>query len=106
MIRRSRYYPAEKSWTRSPAWAFEVPLAAIENSSEHETVILKCEKQNSHEYLILNVPIDFFKQHIEVLYTRKDHQTVSLFLSAMEQNMFTDLRGRGKVSFKGFLHRD
>lgn len=26
---RSRYYPSEKSWTKSPAWAFEVPGAQV-----------------------------------------------------------------------------
>jgi hypothetical protein len=31
MVRRSKYYIAKKSWTKAPAWAFEVPVDYIES---------------------------------------------------------------------------
>ena len=34
MVRRSKHYTAEQSWTKRPAWAFEVPVDHIESEPD------------------------------------------------------------------------
>jgi hypothetical protein len=106
MVRKSRYFPADKSWTHTPAWAFEIPLRVIEPLFPHEKVVLKCETQERRgDYLTLMIPIDFLKKHINDFYLREDHQAISLFLSASDSDNFTELRGEGEVTFKQFLYK-
>jgi hypothetical protein len=106
MVRQSRYYPSEKSWSNSPAWAFEIPLRALQPSSEYKKIVLQCQKPgNYQDYYILKVPVDFLNFHKDKddFFVREDHNTISLFLSARDSDKFKDLRGKGKVRFKEFL---
>ena|ERR1035438_9169358 len=103
MVRRSKYYIAEESWTKRPAWAFEVPVDYIE-SEPAGTVTLRFETgPSAGEYRELHVPCSYLKQHMPGLWVRSDRRTVSLFLSAEAADRFTDRRGSGATLFAQFL---
>lgn len=103
---RSRFYPAPKSWTHSPAWAFEIPLDRIEGLPSDSKVLLKCQaSENSASYLVLEVPISFLIENKPHFYIRSDPRSISLFLSAGGTDKFTERRGDGQVSFQRFLTR-
>jgi len=101
---RSRHYPSEKSWTKSPAWAFEIPLSEFIDANKNSVIKLTCEPENrnepSHELL---VPEDFLARNIESFYLRRDVEKISLFLSAEIETRFRELRGTGEVEFYEFL---
>lgn len=98
---RSKYYISEESWTRCPAWAFEIPLAAVE--ADCGDVELRCSKPDGEDYYRLIVPLHYFKGHLGQLYRREDHQTVSIFLLAEAGRTFIDQRGSGKLAFGQFF---
>jgi hypothetical protein len=101
MTRRSKYYVAAESWTKRPAWAFEVPLETVRCSAE--VVVLRYETGPATGlYEELHVPSTFLLDNLKGLWVRDDRNTISLFLSAEPQDLFTDKRGAGGVSFKQF----
>ena len=100
MTRRSKYYVAAESWTRRPAWAFEIPLRALHAKSE---ILLRCETgPDSGAYTEVKVPAAFLETNPGELWIREDRKTISLFLSAEPQDRFTDKRGKAEVSFAQF----
>ena len=101
VTRRSKYYVADKSWTKRPAWAFEVPLDTVRGGAE--VIVLRYETgPATGQYRELNVPCTFLPDILSGLWIREDRQTLSLFLSADPQDLFIDKRGSGGVSFKQF----
>lgn len=106
LTRKSRFYPAERSWTKTPAWAFEVPLTFIEASPPSTRITLLCQNPTDRDsFLVLEVPVAFLKERQADFFVREDHMSISLFLSAVASDRFTDLRGSGKVPFRPFLVR-
>jgi hypothetical protein len=100
VTRRSKYYTAGKSWTKRPAWAFEVPLDAIDAGGE---ILLRYETgPDTRHYAELKAPCAFLQEKLSGLWVREDRQTVSLFLSAEPQHQFTDKRGAAAISFARF----
>jgi hypothetical protein len=106
MVRRSKYYIAKKSWTKAPAWAFEVPVDYIE-SEPGSVVTLRFETgPSSGKHQELAVPCSYLKEHLPGLWIRADRGTVSLFLSAEAGDRFTDRRGSAKIPFARFCQAD
>jgi hypothetical protein len=103
MVKRSKYYIAEESWTKRPAWAFEVPTDYIESEPD-SVVTLRFETgPSTGVYQELQVPCSYLKLHMLGLWIRPDRRTVSLFLSAEAAGRFTDRRGPGATPFAQFL---
>lgn len=82
MIRRSKYYIAEESWTGGPAWAFEVPTDYVESDPDNVVTLRFETGPSTGEYSELQVPCSYLKEHLSGLWVRADHWTASLFLSA------------------------
>ena len=102
MIRRSKYYRASESWTKRPAWAFEIPITFLESSPDGE-VTLRCETgPSTGEYQELKIPCAYLKQQMDELWIRSDHETISLFLSADKSDKYVDRRGSSRVRFSQF----
>jgi hypothetical protein len=101
---RSRYYPPEKSWTKSPAWAFEIPVSEFIDANSNSVIELKCDSENKNEppYVLL-VPEDFLAGNVESFYLRDDVKKISLFLSAETKTWFRELRGTGEIDFYDFF---
>lgn len=100
--RRSKYYTSSKSWTKAPAWAFEIPLAAIQEN-EPQIIRLRYETgAGTGDYRELRVPSAYLRDHLSRLVVRPDHETVSLFLSAEPSHLFIEQRGKYGVPFAQF----
>jgi hypothetical protein len=100
IIRSSRYYPPEESWTKRPSWWHEFPLTKLRDpNSTHVHII--CEK-DTVGFFYLKVPKSFFLENITSLCIRDD-KNVSLFLSADPSDMFIDYGGKGQIEFSEWL---
>ena len=93
----SRFYPAGKSWTRSPVWWFDLPLSKLQGP-KCSTVYLMCEKEVGSDFIILKVPASHVLDNLNSLCIAKN-QTVRLHLSARQQDLFVDLRGKPHLAF-------
>jgi len=104
-IYASKFHVPEKSPTRSSVWWLEIPLRIIEAQSSI-VVHLVCEAApDAGEFHYLEVPVEFFRKQLSNLDMR-DKDKVSLFLSAESGDLFSDQRGKGKVSFSHFQRFD
>jgi hypothetical protein len=100
--RQSKYYISSESWTKAPAWAFEIPLTAIQGS-EPQTIRLRYETgARTRKYRELRVPSAYLQANLSRLFVREDHGTVSLFLSAEPNRLFVEQRGKHGVQFAQF----
>jgi len=101
IMRTSRYYPPEESWTAGPACWHELPLSKIRDSRDIVVHIL-CEKENGEGFHHLQVPASYLLDNLSGLCLR-GNKLISLFLSADSRDQFTDLRGHGKIKFQQWL---
>lgn len=98
----SKFYIPKKSRTRQSAWWLEISLRAIE-TPKSEAIDLVCEvAPGANEFYYLKVPIKFFKKELPKLCVRKNGK-VCLFLSAEQNEMFIEQRGKGRIGFGRFL---
>ncbi len=96
----SRFYPADKSWTRSPVWFFNLSLARLEDG-ECEVVFLACEHETGEEFCLLKVPVSYLLETLSGLCVSQEER-VLLHLSARNEDWLVDLRGKGRVPFAKF----
>lgn len=101
LTRRSKYYVAGESWTKKPAWAFEIPLEVVEAAIGE--VELTCQVPGDNGRYTLLVPASYLQLHESELYLRRDRNSISIFLSAVSGSTFIDQRGTGGVPFGQFL---
>lgn len=73
----SKFYPPDESWTKKPAWAFEI--AAAELDVLH--LLCQCEEL-PNEFYYLRIPSSHLRKERSGLYFREEKGTFSLFLSA------------------------
>jgi hypothetical protein len=100
---RSRFYPSEKSWTKSPAWAFEIPTCEFKDVEVDSVIELQCEPEiEGNENIRLLVPVYFLTRHFDSFHFREDKKTISLFLSADPKNEFVEIRGKDEIDFSSF----
>src|SRR4051812_10361374 len=102
MTKQSKYYPAAESWTKRPAWAFEIPLAQLDAMHERHVILRRQSGVGIESYHELNIPCAYLEQHLPQLFVRQDRNAISLFLSAEIDDRFTDRRGPGQVTFGQF----
>jgi hypothetical protein len=104
-IKASRFYPPKKSWTKSTAWAFLIPLRELQAASVG-TVELLCQKHNgAQDFHRLSVPCSHLLNQIPNLDIRqtKSGKAIRLFLETAGGGMFADGRAGGPVSLASFL---
>jgi len=97
----SRLYPSEKSWTRSPVWWFDLPVAKL-RSGRCKTVYLLGEKRGGKGFWVLRVPSSRILSSVRNLCLCRLGEVVRLHLSARPGDRFVDLRGVGHVSFRRY----
>jgi len=97
----SRFYPTDESWTRSPVWWFDLPLAKVRDKRT-KTVYLLCEGESGASCRILKVPASFILRRLGDLCLANGGRTVRLHLSARDKDRFMDLRGEGRLAFARF----
>ena len=102
IIRASKFYSPEESWTNKAAWAFEVDKSVVEKSPLQKIHLL-CEKEpGGKDFYYLQLPGSYLVENQKELYVRSNNR-YSIFLSAEQRNLFQDERGKGKVTFSQFL---
>lgn len=99
-IRVSRFYPAEKSWTRNPAWWFDLPLEKLK-TKQCKRVFLACEHEPGCDFHKLNVPVSYILENLNGLCVTPK-KIVRLHLSARQEDWLVDLRGTAHVPFAQF----
>lgn len=101
VVYSSRYYPAEESWTASPAWWHNIPVGRLADKRVKYVRLLCQTAIESLEFHYLRVPT-------AVLRAERDNLEVSggairLHLSADRDDRFVDLRGAGRIDFSEYL---
>jgi hypothetical protein len=95
----SKFYKSEESWTREPAWWFDLPVKKIENDKEGVYYLVGREKKGG--FVVLEVPITFLLKNINKFETRYSSR-IRLHLTAEGKNRLVDKRGEGRVDFSRF----
>ncbi len=100
-IYTSKFYLPEESWPKVAVWWMQIPSHALE-SSKYDFVNILCQADPlSKEFYYLKVPVSFINEHKEQFH--KIGGEIDLYLSAEQQNLFTEIRGEGKLDFSKFL---
>ena len=99
----SKFYTPEESWSNSRVWFFQIPIEII-YSPVAKKIHLICENHMKGEsFIYLRVSSLFFLKNLSLLDVDQKEKVVRIYLSAEAVNMFTEVRGKGKVEFKTFL---
>ena len=102
-IYTSKFYTPNESWSNSRVWFFQIPIEII-YSPVAKKIHLICENHMKGEsFIYLRVSSLFFLKNLSLLDVDQKEKVVRIYLSAEAVNMFTEVRGKGKVEFKTFL---
>lgn len=97
----SKFYLPEESWPTVAVWWMKIPSDVLV-SNKYDFVNILCQVDPlSNEFYYLKVPVPFISKHKEQLH--KIGGEIDLYLSAEEHNLFTEIRGDGKLDFSKFL---
>jgi hypothetical protein len=97
----SKYYLPEESWPKVAVWWMKIPSHALD-VSKYDFVNILCQIDPlSNEFYYIKAPVSFINEHKEQFH--KIAGEIDLYLSAEEQNLFTEIRGEGKLDFSKFL---
>ncbi len=99
----SKFFKAKESWTKKPAWWFDLSIKKVKNNIQGIYYLVGKAKKKSG-FIVLEVPNKFLadklkRKRFEIRY--KD--AIRLHLTAEGKNKFVDERGKGKVNFSRFL---
>lgn len=96
----SKFYKTKESWSKKPAWWFDLPIKKVKNN--RQGVYYLVGKARKSDFVILKVSNKFFINNLAKFETRyKD--AIRLHPTAEGKNKFVDERGKGKVNFSRFL---
>lgn len=102
LVRVSKLYSSDESWSHAPAWWFEFPEDVILDSPDTHINLLCQAEDAAGAFFHLRVPIRFLLRNHEALGFRAAPSRYSLFLSAERDDRFRELRGPGRVDFSQF----
>ncbi len=101
-IYTSKFYTPQESWSNSRVWFFRIPLEGI-NSQPPKKIHLICENHLKGErFVYLKISSLFLLKNSKSFDVDQKEKVVRIYLSAEAVNMFTEVRGKGKVDFKTF----
>lgn len=102
-IYASKFFPAAESWSKTRVWFFQLPLEII-NANPPTKINLICENHLAGEtFIYLKLSSLFFLKNINSFEVSEKEKVVRIYLSAEAVDMFTEVRGKGKVDFKTFV---
>jgi hypothetical protein len=82
----------------------KIPSHAID-SDKYDFINILCQVDpSSNQFYYLKVPVAFIKEHREQFH--KLGGEIDLYLSAEQHNLFTEIRGDGKLDFSQFVVSD
>ncbi len=94
----SRFFPPSKSWTKRSAWAITLAEQKLDGPGK---LVFVCEREDGNGFHVLGVPRPWLRDHA-VRFDRSDGK-YRLFLSAKAGELFTEVRGTGRVGFSEWL---
>jgi len=101
-IYTSKFYTPQESWSNSRVWFFQIPLESI-YSPVAKKIYLLCENHLSGKpFFCFKISSLFFLKNLKLFDVAQKEKIVRIYLSAEAINMFTEVRGKGKVDFKAF----
>ncbi|HEY8690068.1 MAG TPA: hypothetical protein VIM07_12600 [Chitinophagaceae bacterium] len=101
-IYTSKFYTPKESWNNSRVWFFQIPLDVI-YSPVAKKIHLICENHLKGEpFIYFKVSSLFFLKNLKSFDVDQKEKVVRIYLSAEAVNMFTEVRGKGKIEFKAF----
>lgn len=105
LIRVSKLIPPEKARTKSPVWWLQPPLKRLNIG---EKIHLLCRNENGKDFHYLCVPVKDIegylkKSDLEIRSIKGGEEFIHLELSARPNDLFQDLRGKGRVNFAKYL---
>ena len=102
----SKFYTPQESWSNTRVWFFQIPLESI-YSPTSKSIYLVCENHLSGEsFICLKLSSFFFLKNLKLFDVDEKEKVVRIYLSAEAVNMFTEVRGKGKVDFNSFRIED
>lgn len=88
--------------SRKPVWWLEIPRDEVFDLAQPDVHLVLADPDSTLHYLC--VPKEWVIKNIKEFAIRKDKDVISLELSALPQNQFSDVRPRsGRLSFVQFL---
>ncbi len=98
----SKFYKAKESWTRKPAWWFDLPIKKVKNN--RQGVYYLVGKARKSGFVVLKVSHKFLADKLKSnKFETRYKDAIRLHLTAEGKNKFVDERGKGKVNFSRFL---
>ena len=100
-IYTSKFYTDKESWSR--VWFFQIPLEVV-YSKVAKKIHLICKNHLAGEnFIYLKVSSLFFLKNLNSFDVDQKENVIRIYLSAEAVNMFTEVRGKGKVDFNEFV---
>lgn len=101
-IYTSKFYTPQESWSNTRVWFFQIPLEVV-NSQPVKKIHLICENHlEGDSFIYLKTSSLFFLKNLSSFDVDQKEKVIRIYLSAEAVNMFTEVRGKGKVDFKTF----
>lgn len=102
LVKTSKYYIESESWTKSDVWWFEFNVSdVIANLNGYTNLVCEKVPNDGNSFHHLRVPNRFFSENKELLFRRekKGSDVFSIYLSALDDSLFVEQKGSGKVDF-------
>ena len=98
----SKFYTEQESWSNSKVWFFQLPMGVV-NSNPPVKIHLICENHlEGDSFIYFKVSSFFFLKNLKSFDVDEKENVIRMYLSAEAVDMFTEIRGKGKVDFKAF----
>jgi hypothetical protein len=101
-IYTSKFYEPQESWSKSRVWFFQIPLEVVYSKTIKKIHLLGKSQLSGEPFNYLRVSSLFFLKNLESFEVGEKEKVVRVYLSAEAVNMFTEVRGKGKIDFKSF----
>jgi hypothetical protein len=98
MIVASQCFPPEETWTGRWSWWHRVPTVKVEGAG---TIVLACARREGKGFDVLAIPSAWIREHSADLRIRSG--AYDLYISAEEDDLYTERRGTGSLDLTGFL---
>ncbi len=95
----SKFFEAKESWTREPAWWFDLPIRKVKNNRQGVYYLLG--KARKSGFVVLKVPNEFLMRNLRKFDTRY-RDNIRLHIAAEGANRFVDERVKSGMDFSRF----
>ena len=99
LVAVSKFFKAKESWTKKPAWWFDLPIRKVKNNKQGAYYLVG--KARKSGFVVFKVPNKFFISNLRKFETRYRNR-IRLHITAEGEEQFIDERGNGRVDFGPF----